>query len=131
MARTGWVNGGRKVDAESCVRPVQVWIVRVAFEHALLKGDHHHGSKQMPIVKRLIRDFTLRLDQAPALKAFLKRLYHAPALKDFVTRIPIVRNVYAIERMEPIDIHYGINTSGYMPVEVIHPNKSLNALILP
>ena len=85
----------------------------------------------MPIMKRLIRNLSLRLKQAPALRAFLKRLYHTPALKGFVTSIPIVRHVYPMERKDPIDIQYGINTSGVMPAEVIHPNKSLNALILP
>jgi len=58
-------------------------------------------------------------------------VYHAPALKGTLRNIPIIRNVYPHERTHPIDTLYGIDTSGVVPVEYIHSDRSLRAQIIP
>lgn len=58
-------------------------------------------------------------------------LYHAPALKEMVKRVPLLRNIYPNERAHPIDVLYGIDTSGIVHVEHIHPDRALSARILP
>ena len=63
------------------------------------------------------------------LKHLLRMVYHAPALKGLLKNIPLIRNIYPQERTHPIDVVYGIDTSGAVPVEYIHPDRSLTARI--
>jgi hypothetical protein len=65
------------------------------------------------------------------LKNLLRLVYHAPALKGLLKNIPLIRNIYPHERTHPIDVLYGIDTSGVVPVEYIHPDRSLTARIIP
>lgn len=57
---------------------------------------------------------------------------YAPAAKKILKRIPVVRGLYpSWERTHPFDLQYGIDTSGYLPVEKIHRDKDLVAKINP
>ncbi len=60
-----------------------------------------------------------------------KILYYRP-FKKCLTKIPYVRRIYnGWWRKHPFDVFYGTDTSGFVPVELIHPDKSLNKLISP
>jgi SAM-dependent methyltransferase len=69
--------------------------------------------------------------RSPFLKNLLRLVYHAPPLKGLLKRIPLVRNIYPHERTHPIDALYGVDTSGVVPVEYIHRDRSLTARIIP
>jgi SAM-dependent methyltransferase len=72
------------------------------------------------------------LVRAPTTRNLIKTAYHTPAIKKFLTRLPLFRNLYhAVERRDCFDKFYGIDTSGIVPVELIHPDRSLTALICP
>jgi predicted RNA methylase len=66
-----------------------------------------------------------------AFNNLLRMVYHAPMLKALLKDIPIIRKVYPKERRHPIDVQYGIDTSGVVPVEYIHPDRLLTAQIIP
>jgi SAM-dependent methyltransferase len=52
-------------------------------------------------------------------------------VKKLLETVPLIRNVYApAQRTHPIDRIYGIDTSGYVPVENLHPDRSLHSLII-
>ena len=72
------------------------------------------------------------LVRAPTIRNLIKTAYHTPAIKKSLTRLPLFRNLYhAVERRDSFDRFYGIDTSGIVPVELIHPDRSLTALICP
>lgn len=60
-----------------------------------------------------------------------RALYHS-SIKRRLERIPFVRRIYAgWGRTHPIDVYYGIDTSGFVPAEAIHPDQSLTKKIIP
>jgi SAM-dependent methyltransferase len=64
------------------------------------------------------------------LRKTIRALFYISAVKKSLETIPVIRNVYApAQRTHPIDRIYGIDTSGVVQVENIHPDKSLQSLI--
>jgi hypothetical protein len=65
------------------------------------------------------------------LKELLRRVYHAPMVKGLLSNIPLIRNIYPFERTHPIDVLYGIDTSGVSPPDYIRADRALTAQMLP
>lgn len=66
------------------------------------------------------------------LKRNIRDLLLTPAVKNVLETVPVVRRVYpSWHRTHPIDRLYGIDTGGIVPVEKIHPDRSLQAKIIP
>jgi SAM-dependent methyltransferase len=64
------------------------------------------------------------------LRKAIRAVFYISAVKKFLETIPIIRNVYApAQRTHPIDRIYGIDTSGVVQVDKIHPDQSLQTLI--
>lgn len=65
------------------------------------------------------------------LKRTVRAIFYIPAVKKFLETIPIIRNGYApAQRTHPIDKIYGIDTSGVVQVENIHPDQNLQSQII-
>jgi SAM-dependent methyltransferase len=65
------------------------------------------------------------------LRKTIRAIFYISAVKKFLETIPVIRNIYApAQRTHPIDRIYGIDTSGVVPVENIHPDPSLQSLIV-
>jgi SAM-dependent methyltransferase len=65
------------------------------------------------------------------LRRAIRAVFYIPTVKKSLETIPVIRNVYApAQRTHPIDRIYGIDTSGVVQVEDIHPDKSLQPLII-
>jgi SAM-dependent methyltransferase len=66
------------------------------------------------------------------LRTAVRNILYISAVKKSLETIPIVRKVYApAHRTHPIDRIYGIDTSGFVSVEQLHPDPNLQALIFP
>lgn len=64
------------------------------------------------------------------LRKTIRAVFYISSVKQLLETVPIIRNVYApAQRTHPIDRLYGINTSGVVPVENLHPDQSLHSLI--
>jgi SAM-dependent methyltransferase len=64
------------------------------------------------------------------LRKIIRSLFYISAIKKLLETIPGIRNVYApAQRTHPIDRIYGIDTSGVVQVENIHPDQSLRSQI--
>jgi SAM-dependent methyltransferase len=64
-------------------------------------------------------------------RKIIRDIFYIPHAKKFLETVPVIRNVYApAQRTHPIDRMYGIDTSGVVPVENIHPDQSLQPLII-
>jgi SAM-dependent methyltransferase len=65
------------------------------------------------------------------LRETIRSLFYISAVKKSLETIPVIRNVYApAQRTHPIDRMYGIDTSGVVQAENIHPDPSLQSLIV-
>jgi SAM-dependent methyltransferase len=65
------------------------------------------------------------------LRKTIRALFYISAVKKSLETIPVIRNVYApAQRTHPIDRIYGIDTSGVVQVENIHPDPNLQSLIV-
>jgi SAM-dependent methyltransferase len=65
------------------------------------------------------------------LRRIIRAIFYVPAVKKFLEIVPVIRNVYApAQRTHPFDRTYGIDTSGVVPVENIHPDQSLHSKIV-
>jgi SAM-dependent methyltransferase len=65
------------------------------------------------------------------LKRTVRAIFYIPAVKKFLETIPVIRNGYApTQRTHPIDKIYGIDTSGVVQVENIHPDQTLQSQII-
>jgi predicted RNA methylase len=66
------------------------------------------------------------------LKGFVRDVVYAPAAKKVLKKIPVVKGIYPPwERTHPVDLQYGIDTSGYVPIGKILADKSMAAKINP
>lgn len=66
----------------------------------------------------------------PFIRSAHKLLFNR-RIKGVLERIPYARRVYAgWMRQHPFDARHGIDTSGFVPVEAIHPDPALNKLII-
>ena len=66
------------------------------------------------------------------LRTALRNILYISAVKKSLETIPVVQKVYApAQRTHPIDRIYGIDTSGVVPVEKLHPDPNLQSLIIP
>jgi SAM-dependent methyltransferase len=66
-----------------------------------------------------------------SLRKSIRAVFYISPVKKFLETVPVIRNVYApAQRTHPIDRTYGINTSGVVPVEKLHPDQSLHPLII-
>jgi SAM-dependent methyltransferase len=64
------------------------------------------------------------------LRKIIRAIFYIPPVKKLLETVPVIRNGYApAQRTHPIDRMYGIDTSGVVPVEKIHPDQSLHSLI--
>lgn len=55
-----------------------------------------------------------------------------PAVKKFMMKMPVIRRIYSpLWGTHPFDKEFGIETSGILSTEDIHPDKQLTALISP
>ena len=71
----------------------------------------------------------LSIEQA---RKLVKALLFTPWVKKSLIDLPLVGKIYPKwERNHPFDIAYKIETSGFVPVEKIHADKALAALICP
>jgi SAM-dependent methyltransferase len=65
------------------------------------------------------------------LRKIIRAIFYISPVKKLLETVPVVRNVYApAQRTHPIDKIYGIDTSGVVQVENIHPDQSLHPLIV-
>ena len=67
-------------------------------------------------------------------RKFARRVLDFPAVKKTLIQVLSSDKLYpnlAFERTHPIDIAYGIDTSGFVPVEKISPDPQLTPLIKP
>ncbi len=65
------------------------------------------------------------------LRKIIRAIFYISPVKKFLETVPVIRNVYApAQRTHPIDRMYGIDTSGIVAVENIHPDQSLHSLII-
>lgn len=65
-------------------------------------------------------------------KSFIYRVLFARGIKKHLEKIPFVRRIYAgWSRIHPFDQSYGTDTSGYVPVEGITGDQSLQKQINP
>jgi len=65
------------------------------------------------------------------LRKTIRAIFYISAVKKFLETVPVIRNVYApAQRTHPIDRIYGIDTSGVVQVENIHPDPNLQSLIV-
>jgi SAM-dependent methyltransferase len=65
------------------------------------------------------------------LRRTIRGIFYISAVKTFLETIPVIRNGYApAQRTHPIDRIYGIDTSGVVPVENIHPDQRVQSLII-
>jgi SAM-dependent methyltransferase len=61
----------------------------------------------------------------------VRNLLYISAVKKSLETIPVIQKLYApAQRTHPIDRIYGIDTSGVVPVEKLHPDPSLQSLII-
>jgi hypothetical protein len=64
------------------------------------------------------------------LRKAIRAIFYISAVKKSLETIPGIRNVYApAQRTHPIDRIYGIDTSGVVQVENIHPDQNLQTRI--
>src|ERR1700759_315755 len=64
------------------------------------------------------------------LRKAIRAFFYISPVKKFLETIPVIREVYApAQRTHPIDRIYGIDTSGVVQVENIHPDRSLQSSI--
>ncbi|MEA3004764.1 MAG: hypothetical protein QOI94_33, partial [Acidobacteriaceae bacterium] len=65
------------------------------------------------------------------LRKIIRAIFYISLAKKLLETVPVIRNVYApAQRTHPIDRMYGIDTSGVVPVENIHPDQSLHSQII-
>jgi hypothetical protein len=65
------------------------------------------------------------------LRKIIRAIFYISPAKKLLETVPVIRNVYApAQRTHPIDRMYGIDTSGVVPVENIHPDQSLHSQII-
>jgi SAM-dependent methyltransferase len=65
------------------------------------------------------------------LRKTIRAVFYISAVKKLLETVPVIRNVYApAQRTHPIDRIYGIDTSGVVQVENLHPDRSLHSLII-
>jgi SAM-dependent methyltransferase len=63
-------------------------------------------------------------------KNAMRFVYFSPA-KQVLVGIPVIRNLYSPwDRRHPFDRKYGIDTSGFLPVDKIHPDPAVQSLII-
>jgi SAM-dependent methyltransferase len=64
------------------------------------------------------------------LRKTVRGVFYISAVKKRLETVPVIRNVYApAQRTHPIDRIYGIDTSGVVQVENLHPDRRLHPLI--
>jgi SAM-dependent methyltransferase len=87
---------------------------------------------RFPMAPRIIKALVKKLAHAPTIRKYLRAVYHAPVVKGCLKRLPLICNIYPIEeRSDAFDSLYGVDTGGIVPVERLHPDRSLTALIKP
>jgi len=65
------------------------------------------------------------------LRKAIRAIFYISAIKKSLETIPGIRNIYApAQRTHPIDRMYGIDTSGVVQVENIHPDPNLQTRII-
>jgi hypothetical protein len=65
------------------------------------------------------------------LRKAIRAVFYISTVKRSLETIPVIRNGYApAQRTHPIDRTYGIDTSGVVQVEDIHPDKSVQSQII-
>jgi hypothetical protein len=65
------------------------------------------------------------------LRTAVRNILYISAVKRSLETIPVIRKLYApAQRTHPIDRIYGIDTSGVVPVEKLHPDPNLQSLII-
>jgi SAM-dependent methyltransferase len=66
------------------------------------------------------------------LRTAVRNILYLSAVKKSLETIPVIQKLYApAQRTHPIDRIYGIDTSGVVPVNKIHPDPNLQSLIIP
>jgi SAM-dependent methyltransferase len=65
------------------------------------------------------------------LRTAVRNILYISAVKKSLETIPVIQKLYApSQRTHPIDRIYGIDTSGVVPVEKLHPDPNLQSLII-
>jgi SAM-dependent methyltransferase len=65
------------------------------------------------------------------LRKTIRAVFYISAVKQLLETVPVIRNLYApAQRTHPIDRLYGIDTSGVVQAENLHPDQSLHSLII-
>jgi SAM-dependent methyltransferase len=65
------------------------------------------------------------------LRKIIRALFYIAPAKKLLETVPVIRNVYApAQRTHPIDKIYGIDTSGVVQAENIHPDQTLHSQII-
>jgi SAM-dependent methyltransferase len=65
------------------------------------------------------------------LRTAVRNILYISAVKKSLETIPVIQKLYApSQRTHPLDRIYGIDTSGVVPVEKLHPDPNLQSLII-